>query len=166
LTEIKQVRIGGHKIGLVGLDEIFAEVRSREIASDAERAEALVELVSGKNYVPDARRGEYAGALLREFKIAGGEPVETVSGTGREGVLEVRVYGPGCANCERLAAEVMSALSDLHLKADFEHVKDMDEIVAIMPVGLPALAVNGRVVATGQVPSRRKIMELLMEATE
>jgi small redox-active disulfide protein 2 len=78
----------------------------------------------------------------------------------------VRVYGPGCANCERLAANAISALADLGLDADFEHVKDIDEIVAMGPVGLPALAINGNVVAAGRVPSRENIIELLKEAAE
>ena len=69
-------------------------------------------------------------------------------------------------NCERLAAETISALSALGLNADFEHVTDIDGIAAVMPVALPALAVNGRVVAAGRVPSREKIMELIKEATE
>jgi hypothetical protein len=33
-------------------------------------------------------------------------------------------------------------------------------------VGLPALAINGKVVAAGRVPSRENIIEFLKEATE
>jgi small redox-active disulfide protein 2 len=166
MSEIRQVTIKGHKIGLVGLDEVFAEVRSREFASDEDLAAVLVDLVAAKNYVLQASREDYGKALLREFKIAGGERAEDVAGEGERAVLEVRVYGPGCVNCEQLAADTISALSEMNLNADFEHVKDIDEIVTIMPAGLPALAINGKIVAAGAVPRRKKIMELLKEATE
>jgi len=166
MAEIRQVTIKGRKIGLVGLDEAFAEVRSREFASDEDLAAALVDLVAERNYVLQASREDYGAELLREFKIAAGEKVENVAGEGERAVLEVRVYGPGCVNCEQLAADTISALSEMNLNADFEHVKNIDDIVAIMPVGLPALAINGKVVAAGAVPRRAKIMELLREATE
>lgn len=167
MAEIRQVVIKGHRIGLVGLDEVFADICSREFDCDEDLAAALLDLVASKNYVPEASRTDYGAALLREFKISRGESIEDAAGTETgTGALVVRVYGPGCANCERLAAETISALSELSMNADFEHVKDINEIVAIMPVGLPALAINGKVVAAGPVPSRDKIVKLLKEATE
>jgi small redox-active disulfide protein 2 len=166
MSDIRQIVINGNRIGLVGLDEAFARARSREFESDGDLAAALVDLVAARNYVPEAGRGDYGKALLREFKIACGEEVEDDADQSGNRAVEVRVYGPGCVNCERLAAETISALSEMNLDADFEHVKDIDEIVSIMPAGLPALTINGRVVAAGPVPSREKIMELLKEATE
>lgn len=166
MSEIRQVNVGGHRIGLVGLDEAFEEIRSREFARGEDLARALLDLVAAKNYIPESSRPAYREALLREFRIARGDDIEEAAGGAMRAALEVRVYGPGCANCERLAAESISALAALGLDADFEHVKDIDEIVAIGPVGLPALAINGKIVAAGRVPSRERIIELLREGTE
>jgi small redox-active disulfide protein 2 len=166
MTEIRQVTVKGHRIGLVGLDEVFDQVRSQEFASEEDLAQALVELLSARNYVPEASREDYAKALLREFKVAQGEAADDAAGEGAGRGLMVRVYGPGCANCERLAAEAISALAELNLDADFEHVKDMNEIGALGPVGMPALSINGKIVAAGRVLRREKIMELLREASE
>ena len=178
MPEIRQIRIRGHKIGLVGLDEAFAEARLREFDSDEDLAGTLLDLVAGKNYVPETGRKDYAMALLREFRAAKGESAEAAGGAsmghgeGAAGggaaraVIEVRVYGPGCANCERLASETISAPAALGIDAGFEHVRDLNEIAAVGPVGMPALAINGIVVVAGRVPARAKIMELLREATE
>jgi small redox-active disulfide protein 2 len=166
MPEIRQVTVKGHRIGLVGLDEVFEQVRSQEFASEKDMARALVEMVSARNYVPESSRDDYATALLREFKIAQGETVEAAAGEGPAPGLLVRVYGPGCANCERLAAEAISALAELNLDADFEHVRDMNEIGALGPVGMPALSINGKIVAAGRVPPREKIIELLREVSE
>ena len=73
MTEIRQVTVKGHRIGIAGLDEVFEEVRSLEFASDEDLAGALVDLVSARNYVPESSREDYKRALLREFKIAQGE---------------------------------------------------------------------------------------------
>ena len=166
VVKIRQVTIEGHRIGLVGLEEVFAEVGSRDFASQRELAEAIVRLVAERNYVPDALREAYGSALLREYRIERGESVDEDDGQATRPGPEVRVYGRGCVNCERLAALIVSALAQLGLKADFEQVKDMNEIGALGPIGMPALSVNGRIVAAGRIPSRERILELLKEATE
>lgn len=166
MADIRQVKVKGHRIGLAGLDEVFEEARSREFASESDLASALVDLVSARNYVPESSREDYARALLREFKIAQGEAVDDLAGEDAGPGLVVRVYGPGCANCEQLAAETVSALAELGLDADFEHVRDINEISALGPVGMPALSINGKIVAAGRVVRREKIIKLLKEALE
>jgi small redox-active disulfide protein 2 len=166
MKQIRQIMIGGHRIGLVGLDEAFERIRSQEFAGDEGLAGALLDLVAATNYIPESSRDAYKQALLREYRIARGDTVEEVAGHETRADLEVRVYGPGCANCERLAAETISALAALGLDADFEHVRDIDRVAAIGQVGLPALAIDGKIVAAGRVPSRERIIELLREATE
>jgi len=61
--------------------------------------------------------GGYARALAREFKKLLGEKME-------EDVflLQVRILGPGCLNCQWLERETMAALAGLNLAADFDHV--------------------------------------------
>ena len=49
LTEIRQVRIKGHRIGLAGLDEAFGEIRSRDFACEEDLAAARLELVAGRD---------------------------------------------------------------------------------------------------------------------
>jgi small redox-active disulfide protein 2 len=80
-----------------------------------------------------------------------------------DGGLSIKVLGTGCARCERLVADVMSALDALGLAADVEHVTDPARIGEYGVMGTPALVVNGRIVAAGSAPSAAEIRKMLTE---
>lgn len=153
---LRQIMVGGIKVGLVGLDEIFNQVKSLGLGSDDEIAEALLDLTSKQNYITPSRKEEYKRALLREFKIYLGQEVPLESD-----FLEIRVLGKGCPRCEQLMEEVLAALAELDLKADVEHVRDLDQIAKYGPIASPALVVNGKVVTMGRVPSKDEIVRIL-----
>ena len=58
----------------------------------------------------------------------------------------------------------MSALAELNLAADFEHVQDLKEIARYGVMGTPALVINGQVKSVGRVPPKKQIIEWLKEA--
>ncbi len=62
------VQIGSAAIGLVGLDEVLAELRSEGRPPDESVADELLARVRRHNYISPAAEGEYARALLREFR--------------------------------------------------------------------------------------------------
>lgn len=78
--------------------------------------------------------------------------------------MRVQVLGSGCANCQRLAENVRVALDLVGLAADVEKVEDVAAIVAHGVTATPALAVDGRVLVSGRVPSPRQIEALLRGA--
>ena len=80
--------------------------------------------------------------------------------------MEIKVLGPGCANCTRLEQEVMQVLTEMELAANIEHVTDIQKIASYGVLGTPALIINGKVKSVGNVPSRDKIAEWLREARE
>ena len=43
-------------------------------------------------------------------------------------ILQVRILGAGCVNCQKLEQETITALAELNLSADFDHVQDIKEI--------------------------------------
>ncbi|HOD66482.1 MAG TPA: thioredoxin family protein [candidate division Zixibacteria bacterium] len=74
---------------------------------------------------------------------------------------KIQVFGPGCAKCEELARLAAAAVAELGLACEVEKVSD---IRAIMEAGVmitPALAVDGRVLVAGKVPSLAKLKEIL-----
>lgn len=75
--------------------------------------------------------------------------------------MKVEVLGPGCKNCETLAERTKRALDDLGIEADFEHIKDMDEMTERGIALSPALMIDDEAVVTGEVPSVDKIKEIL-----
>ncbi|MBU2548052.1 MAG: thioredoxin family protein [Proteobacteria bacterium] len=77
--------------------------------------------------------------------------------------MEIQVLGPGCPQCDRLENDVMAALAELNLSADLRHVTDVKEIGRTGVMGMPALIINGRVVAVGVAPPKEKIKRWIEE---
>jgi hypothetical protein len=71
----------------------------------------------------------------------------------------------GCAQCNSLEQTVMELLTELDLAASLDHVTDIKEIAQLGAMGVPALVINGKVVAVGKVPPRNQIKAWLIEAS-
>jgi len=57
-------------------------------------------------------------------------------------------------------------MTELNIAAGLEHVRDPIQIASYGVMGSPALIINGEVKAVGSVPSKNKLKEWLMEATQ
>ncbi len=80
-------------------------------------------------------------------------------------VLDIKILGPGCANCTALETATRQALTQLGLDAEIDKVTDFADIAAYGVMSTPGLVVDGTVVSTGRVPSTEQIAELLGRAT-
>ena len=84
--EMRLIDVGGREVGLVGLDELFAEtsLRAADAEPDALRRE-LLEGASRCNYVPEGLEEEYAEALYRAFEafLDGGSELDRTGPTWR-----------------------------------------------------------------------------------
>ncbi|UCB51281.1 MAG: thioredoxin family protein [Deltaproteobacteria bacterium] len=105
-------------------------------------------------------REDYEKAFLREFKKFLGKPFEEEASEG----LEIKVLGPGCAQCDRLEQELMKVLGEIGILAGVEHVRDIKEIGNYGVMGTPALIINGKVKSVGSVPPKNKLIEWLKQA--
>jgi small redox-active disulfide protein 2 len=159
MNDIIQIRIGGSTVGIIGLEEVFEKVRGEDLADLDALSSRLLEEVAGRNYIAPGLRDEYAKALLREYRRFLGEDVTVDERRG----LEIRVLGAGCPRCEHLTEEVLSVLAERDIEADLEHIKDVGKIGSYGPVATPALVINGKVVTSGRVPARAKIVQLIEE---
>ncbi|WP_352425608.1 thioredoxin family protein [Aminomonas paucivorans] len=75
--------------------------------------------------------------------------------------MKIEVLGMGCAKCAKLEENVRAAVAALGIEATIEHVKDMDRILDYGVLITPGLVVDGKVVASGKVPSREDIQKLI-----
>jgi small redox-active disulfide protein 2 len=75
----------------------------------------------------------------------------------------IKVLGPGCNQCDRLAQEVIEVLSEMKLSADVEHVRDIKEIGSYGVMGTPGLVINGKVTSVGKVPPKAKLKKWFSE---
>ena len=140
--EVTHVKIDQHKVGIIGLKSVIEDM-SEGFAqkSDDEVSHELLKRLSKKNYISAHARERYGRALLREFKKYLGQPFEEESSAG----LEIKVLGPGCAQCDRLEKEIMEILTEMNLAAEMEHVRDIKEIGQYSIMGTPALIINDKI---------------------
>lgn len=75
--------------------------------------------------------------------------------------MRITVLGPGCRNCALLEKRVRDAVEELGLDAQIDKVTDYDEILAWGVLATPGLAVDGRVVISGKVPTTSAIAQLI-----
>jgi small redox-active disulfide protein 2 len=75
--------------------------------------------------------------------------------------MEIKVLGTGCAKCKTLEKQTLQAVEELGLKAEIIKIEDIVEIMNFGVMTTPALAINGKIVVKGKVPSVAEIKELL-----
>jgi hypothetical protein len=153
------VLLGNTQVGLIGLKEIFEDLKSKGGESDSALKEMLVDRASKKNYIPNSVREEYKRGLFREFKKFLGEKVEE----GRGGFLEVAILGPGCYSCNKLEQDVMAVLSETGIQASFNHITDPALFSQYGNLPTPALVINGKVKSKGILPMKSMIKKWLEE---
>ena len=160
-VDVSQIKVGEFTAGIIGLKSVLKDMAAEWAEKpDAQVAAELVERLSVKNYIPERAKVSYGMAFLREFKKFIGKPFEDEPFE----QLEIKILGPGCANCDRLEREVMEAVSELNLPAGIDHIRDIREIGKYGVMGSPAVLINGKVKAVGRVPMRNEIKKWLKEA--
>jgi small redox-active disulfide protein 2 len=154
--EITHIWVGGRKVGVIGLDRVFAEVRELGLADPVRVMAELLRRARRNNYVPVSAERDYCNALYQGYRRFLGEDVSE-----DHGMLEIRVLGPGCPRCEELMRRVKNAVAEMNLAADIEHVRDLKQIAAYGPAPTPVLVVGGKVTVSGRVPSVTELKDLL-----
>jgi len=161
-SKVALVSIGGAKIGVVGLDEVFEAVRKKSFADDAALGDALIAMVREKNYIPAPALDEYRKGLVRAYKLRYGLPVDPTDHPG--GTLEIKVVGSGCPRCRKLYNDVLTVLQELNIQADVEKVEDLAAIASMGVLLTPSLIINGQVRAAGRVPDKKQLAQWIKAA--
>ena len=79
--------------------------------------------------------------------------------------MKLEILGSGCANCQKLMALTESAVRDLGVEnAELVKVEDYATIMAYGVMSTPALAIDGKLVMSGKVPSQTEISSLITTA--
>jgi small redox-active disulfide protein 2 len=76
-------------------------------------------------------------------------------------VKKIKVLGPGCARCDRLAASAEQAANALGIEYQLEKIKELEEYPKYGLMMTPGLVVDGKLVVQGKVPSVDEIKVLL-----
>jgi len=79
-------------------------------------------------------------------------------------MLNIKVLGPGCDNCKKLATLTERAVTNLSIEAKIEKVIDYAEIMKYPILSTPGLVVNEKLVVSGRIPSEAEITTFLTTA--
>ncbi len=76
--------------------------------------------------------------------------------------MEIKVLGPGCANCHKMEEMTKQAVKELGITAEVVKITDIGDIARHGILSTPGLIVNGKVRHSGKpLPSLEKIKELI-----
>ncbi len=78
--------------------------------------------------------------------------------------MDIKVLGPGCANCKRLYEEAEKAVRQLGMAATITKVEKFEDMAVYKIMMTPALVINGEVKAAGRIPRAVEITTWLANA--
>ncbi len=77
--------------------------------------------------------------------------------------MEIKILGPGCANCHKMEEMARAALQELGIEAAVEHIFDVQEI-SKYTMTTPGLMVNGKLKCSGKpLPGIERVKALISE---
>jgi small redox-active disulfide protein 2 len=79
-------------------------------------------------------------------------------------MLNIKVLGPGCDNCKKLAYLAERAATHLGVEAQVTKITDYAEIMKYPLLSTPGLVINEKLVVSGRVPSQAEITTWLADA--
>lgn len=77
--------------------------------------------------------------------------------------MVIKILGAGCPRCHEVEKRTMNALAELGVPADVQKVTDIKKIAEFKVFATPALIVNGKVKASGRIPSLDEIKRWIRE---
>ena len=76
-------------------------------------------------------------------------------------MIDIRIFGSGCAKCVKLAENAETAAKELGLDCSVEKVTDQNAIIDAGVLITPALMVEGEIRSSGKVLSPEQIKSFL-----
>lgn len=78
--------------------------------------------------------------------------------------MEIKVFGPGCANCHKMEELAKTAAQELGIEANIVKITDMGEIMRHGILSTPGLMVNDKLKHSGKpLPSLEKVKAHIKE---
>ena len=79
-------------------------------------------------------------------------------------MLEIKVVGPGCMNCNRLEEMCREIVAENALHAKIEKITDIAKFAGLGIFMTPGLIINDKVISSGKLPGKTLLTQWLTEA--
>ena len=81
-------------------------------------------------------------------------------------MLDIKIIGKGCPNCEKLASLCQEVINEENLQARIDKVTDVNEFADYGVMMTPGLYVNGKLLSQGKIPVKSTLKKWLENAQE
>ena len=75
--------------------------------------------------------------------------------------MEIKVCGPGCANCTKAESIVKEAVAEAGIDVRILKISDFAEMAKLGVLSTPAIVVDGQIKCVGKVPTKNEVLEWL-----
>jgi len=79
-------------------------------------------------------------------------------------MLNIKVAGPGCANCEKLYNLCREVIEENNIPATITKVTDMNQIAELGVFVTPGLVINDVIKASGKIPTKHTLLHWIQGA--
>lgn len=78
-------------------------------------------------------------------------------------MLDIKVLGPGCMNCTKLANMCGEVANENNIKIQLEKITNVDKFMDYGVMLTPALIVNNKLLLSGKMPTKSTLAHWLIE---
>ena len=75
--------------------------------------------------------------------------------------MKIEILGSGCPKCKATEEIVKKVVKKLGIKAEVGHVYDIDKMAEYGAMLTPAIAVDGKIILEGKVPTENEVEKII-----
>ena len=79
-------------------------------------------------------------------------------------MVDIKVLGPGCPNCEKLEELCREVIMENNIKARIEKITDIKKFMDYGLLMTPGLVINEKLISSGKIPSKSVLVNMIKDA--